>query len=1223
MIASGLTAQGSLYPKSWTDLARRTTRHLFLYALALGAPLLATIAQAQNEIADENALPGSPASEWDIVGAGDASIQGFATEISVDQGETIDFKVDTDATDYRLDIYRLGYYGGLGARKVATVEPSASLPQVQPAPFEDPTTGLVDCGNWAVSASWNVPANAVSGVYVAKLVREDPEDGRASHVIFIVRDDDGGSELLFQTNDAAWQAYNTYGGNSLYTGSPDGRAYEVSYNRPFTTRCCDFPGGAIVSWFFGAQYPMVRWLERNGYDVSYTTCVDSDRSGAEILEHEVFLSVGHDEYWSGGQRANVEAAREAGVHLAFFSGNEVFWKTRWEPSIDGTSTPYRTLVCYKETHANAKIDPLPDVWTGTWRDPRFSPPADGGRPENELMGTIFTVNGIRNDALQVPEVDGKLRLWRDTSVADLAPGEVVTFGAGTLGFEWDEDLDNGFRPAGIVHFSTTTVSGVPLLQDYGSNYASGTATHHVLWRRYDDGTYVFSAGTVQWSWGLDATHDKPGPAEDPRIQQATVNLFADLGVQPTTLQAELVAATASTDATDPISVITSPAPGADVPSGVTTVVTGTASDVGGRVGGVEVSVDSGATWHPATGRESWSYTWVPGAPGTTTILSRAVDDTGNLETPGTGVTITIDGSGSGETCPCHLFAEGSGGVGANDPVSVEVGVRFRSDREGTIDGIRFFKPGVATGGTHVGRLWTNDGVLLGNVVFQDETDSGWQEALFPEGSEIEITPGTLYVASVFMPQGNYAATNGYFVNPVDNPPLHAPADGAEGFANGVYVYGTGGFPTDTFQSTNYWVDVVFDTLAVVPPCAVDQTTEDFAQGTFDSGAYLMDLGDGAVTLAPAAGAEFFGDTIPTGWSGGLWGGTGVLEVGNGILTVDGARVSSDLGFGPSRTLEFVATFGAQAFQHVGLSGDGDVNAPWALFSTGPVGGALYARTSNGTEQLIPGSWLDAPHDFVIRWQPTFFDFSIDGTPVASIPFTVGTSLRPVMSDLTVGVDSLTVDWIRLTPYATSGTFTTRVVDAGGTAAWGTFAWGADTPSGTSILMSVRTGDTAVPDGSWTSFVPIGNGGLVGQSGRYVQYRAALSTSDPATTPVLHEVTIECGVDVSGIWDAAGTSRLDDDRPLVSWPNPVTTSATFQLIVDAEEARNGRVPVDIRIYDAAGREVRTLVRGEYGSGTHSLHWNLEDGRGRRVSPGVYFYRSRIGAKERAGELIVVR
>ena len=114
-------------------------------------------------------------------------------------------------------------------------------------------------------------------------------------------------------------------------------------------------------WLFNAEYPMVRWLEANGYDVSYSTGVDTDRRGELIPNHKVFMSVGHDEYWSGEQRANVEAARDAGVHLAFFSGNEIFWKTRWENSMDGSNTPYRTLVCYKETWDNAanSIPPIP------------------------------------------------------------------------------------------------------------------------------------------------------------------------------------------------------------------------------------------------------------------------------------------------------------------------------------------------------------------------------------------------------------------------------------------------------------------------------------------------------------------------------------------------------------------------------------------------------------------------------------------------------------------------------------------------------------------------------------------------------------------------------------------------------------------------------------------------------------------------------------------------
>ena len=324
-----------------------------------------------NEVVAENCKPGSPPSEWDVSGAGDPSIQGFATDISVDQGQPVTFKVDTDAGDYRLDIYRMGWYGGDGARLVATVQPSATLPQSQAACTEDGATGLVDCGNWAASASWSVPADAVSGIYFAHLVREDGTAG-ASHVPFIVRDDDGRSDLLFQTSDTTWQAYNRYGGNSLYTGGPGtnpGRAYKVSYNRPFTTR--DY---APEDWVFNAEYPMVRWLERNGYDVSYFTGVDSDRLGAEIREHRAFLSVGHDEYWSGAQRANVEAARDAGVHLAFFSGNEVFWKTRWENA-------HRTLVSYKETHANAKIDPAPG--SGPARGATRVASARRGRPAGE------------------------------------------------------------------------------------------------------------------------------------------------------------------------------------------------------------------------------------------------------------------------------------------------------------------------------------------------------------------------------------------------------------------------------------------------------------------------------------------------------------------------------------------------------------------------------------------------------------------------------------------------------------------------------------------------------------------------------------------------------------------------------------------------------------------------------------------------------------------------
>ena len=429
-----------MHPRALRTMGRRGTALVTVVAAVttlVGLVAVAPAAQAApcdapvaNPVLCENTKAGNPASEWDVNGAGSASIQGFATDMSVNRGTTVRFKVDTPANAYRLDVYRMGYYGGNGARKVATVTPSATLPQNQPPCLDNSTTGLFDCGNWAESATWQVPADAVSGIYFAKLVRTDGTAG-SSHIFFVVRDDASRSSLLFQTSDTTWQAYNQYGGNSLYVGSPAGRAYKVSYNRPFATR-----GSSPEDFVFNAEYPMVRFLERNGYDVSYVSGVDTARSGNLLLNHQTFMSVGHDEYWSASQRANVEAARAAGVNLAFFSGNEVFWKTRWEASIDGSATANRTLVSYKETHANAKIDPAgASTWTGTWRDPRFSPPADGGRPENALTGQIFMANCCTNATVAVPGRFRGLRFWRNTRVASLAATGSTSLTGGMLNYE--------------------------------------------------------------------------------------------------------------------------------------------------------------------------------------------------------------------------------------------------------------------------------------------------------------------------------------------------------------------------------------------------------------------------------------------------------------------------------------------------------------------------------------------------------------------------------------------------------------------------------------------------------------------------------------------------------------------------------------------------------------------------------------------------------------------
>ncbi len=235
------------------------------------------------------------------------------------------------------------------------------------------------------------------------------------------------------------------------------------------------------------------------------------------MEHKVFLSVGHDEYWSAGQRAAVEAARDDGVNLAFFSGNEIYWKTRWENN-------YRTLVSYKEGDAqgstehyncfgNFDCDPT-NIWTGLWRQNQTG--HDGGKPENGLSGQISW--GDTTTAIQVPASAGGLRFWRNAGItAD------TTLSADTLGYEfdWEQSAYASSYPAGRITLSDTTTGG---------------KNHKMSLYRAPSGALVFGAGTVQWSWGLDGNHDRGASTEDPKMQQATVNLFADMGVQPGSLQ---------------------------------------------------------------------------------------------------------------------------------------------------------------------------------------------------------------------------------------------------------------------------------------------------------------------------------------------------------------------------------------------------------------------------------------------------------------------------------------------------------------------------------------------------------------------------------------------------------------------------------------------------------------------------------------------------------------
>jgi hypothetical protein len=826
-------------------------------------------------VACENTLTGDPQTDWVISGAGDSTIQGYATQMSVNVGETVTFKVNTPAKAYHFDILRLGYYQGNGARKIAAnLLPTATLPQTQPACQTFSDTGLIDCGNWAPSASWTVPANAVSGVYIAHLVRNDT--GGDSWITFVVRNDSSTSSILFQTSDETWQAYNTYGGNSLYqctVACPPGNplaykaAFKVSYNRPFHTALDD----QGRSWLTQTELPMIRFLEANGYDMSYQAGNDTATRGSLLLNHKTFLTSGHDEYVSYDQRTNIETARDKGVNVAMFTGNELFWRTRWEPSQAGTATAGRTLVCYKDTHFNAPTDPV--TWTGTYADPRFGTANGAGNPQNSLTGQFFNVNSGSTD-ITVPARFAGLRMWRNTQVASLSGSQSLTLGANlnTLGYEWDINADNGFRPAGLFPLSSTTNTSSEVFTDYGSTTTTGkTATHSLTEYRAPSGALVFGAGTVQWSWGLD--NFTTGAKTDANMQQATVNLLADMGAQPVTLIAGLKPATASTDTTAPTSTITAPAANASVADGTAMTISGTASDTGGGVvAGVEVSTDGGTTWHPATGTTSWTYSWVAHGNPTTAIKSRAVDDSGNLEKPGAGVVLSVN-------CPCSLFGTGTkpANPDSGDPSSVEVGAQFYSDVAGTITGVRFYKAGTNTG-THVGNLWTTSGTLLATATFSGESTSGWQSVSFSK--PVAITAGTRYIVSYYAPKGHYSEDAGYFYNnpspqpagggSVDFPPLHFTRS-LPGAPNGFYVYNNGSaFPSNVYNAEYYWVDAIFQPSGPTPPAVTSTSPTSGATGvavnaapsaTFNQAVTASSV---SFTLKDASGATVNGTTALNG-----------------------------------------------------------------------------------------------------------------------------------------------------------------------------------------------------------------------------------------------------------------------------------------------------------------------------------------------------------------------
>jgi PKD repeat protein len=508
------------------------------------------------------------------------SLGGFTTKTSVDLGESVTLKIGRDGPvsptrTVNVAVFRMGYYEGLGGRLVNSAN-NVAINNTFECEAMDAATGEVDCGNW--KSTYTIPANAfpASGVYLAKLTAST---GDETQVVFTVRDDDRQptSSLLYVLPITTYQAYNLFGGKSLYFGTEGGntaagtsRAVKVSFNRPFSQ------AGAHLNWFTGPDYDMLYWLERQGYDVAYTDDVQVHSHPGELLNHDVDVLAGHSEYWSEEEFKAFLGARNAGVNIASFSANTAYWKVRYE---DGA----RTLVCYKTVEGGGSTgsgsisdndwgpdglkgtaddalgldgkagtaDDNPQNSTTTFRD-NGAPPGDpgappGGRvgpdmPENQLFGIMYMGdNDSHNYPITVPPGNAEEefaadRVWRNTGIAENASTDI---GSVLVGWEWDTVPTQAQylsrQPADVTRLYATNVQTVATnswLQDEGrlrNTIPPPGQPGTVGAVRYTatSGAEVFAGGTNEWAYGLSSDSDE-------RLEQATYNVFSDMGVQPDT-----------------------------------------------------------------------------------------------------------------------------------------------------------------------------------------------------------------------------------------------------------------------------------------------------------------------------------------------------------------------------------------------------------------------------------------------------------------------------------------------------------------------------------------------------------------------------------------------------------------------------------------------------------------------------------------------------------------
>ncbi|HQU91542.1 MAG TPA: Ig-like domain-containing protein, partial [Pyrinomonadaceae bacterium] len=297
------------------------------------------------------------------------------------------------------------------------------------------------------------------------------------------------------------------------------------------------------------------------------------------------------------------------------------------------------------------------------------------------------------------------------------------------------------------------------------------------------------------------------------------------------------------------------------------------------------------------------------------------------------------------------------------------------------------------------------------------------------------------------------------------------------------------------------------TFVTAPTEFTDWSAEHFTAGTSESTHVALET-DGEVILTPTVGDEFAGTALDAQWVTHLWSAGGSASVEAGQLISNGSRIGTVNTFAAGRSLEFVATFGAATFQHVGFGVDYE-NPPLAIFSTFNTTNQLFARTNNGvaTVDTPLGNLIGSPHRYRIEWLPTSVAYYVDDVLVATHNVPIAVELRPLISDFEDSQPGVSVDWIRMSEFASQGTFVSRVFDSGDQAEWMQLVFNADLPFGTSITLETRSGDTPLPDGSWSGWLPTSGASIESGDARYLQYRAVLTSSLSSITPTLFDVSL--------------------------------------------------------------------------------------------------------------------